>query len=255
VAALLLAGLVFALPGAHAADRPAGARELASATTYSGGVDFLPSVRYSQAILTVSGNGQTYRHELERGRQLSIGVFDPDGNLLADGTYSWQLQLVPTEAAAKRLRAAAAENGGRAPEPWAAQSGSFTIRGGFIADPAMAEAQERTATAHRRGAQSAALSASGFGGDRSAAQDDDAAVGSRAGVEAQVSAAARRQAPVAASSGLVQADRAAQDRSDAFTAAIGRSLEPAAASDDNQLSAPPRAPRPRSDGSNGRPRS
>ena len=236
------------LSPALAADGP---MQRASVAVYSGGVDFLPNVAHDGAVLTVSGNGQTWRYEVGARERPSIGVFAPDGQLLADGTYTWELQLRPGKAAAKRLREAAAENGGRAPEPWTAQSGSFAIRGGFIADPALSEAQERTASGPQRGLRSSFVA--GSFAARGPAEDDDDAVGSSADAEARVSAAAARRGPTAGTGVLQQPDRAPGDRSDAVTAALGRSLE-----FNNQQAAPSRratAPRPRSDGSNGRPRS
>ncbi len=227
-----------ALPSGLVAQGP----DLASVAVYSGGVDFLPNVDYRGAVLTVSGNGQTYRYELDSRQAPSIGVFTPGGRLLADGTYRWELELRPSEATARELRAEGAE-------PWRVQSGAFTIRAGIIADPAAVELREPP----RRGTGQGLTFTSGLQGTRRAATEDiDAAVGSRAGVEARVNAdAARAQAP--ASGAFQQADPGGGDDSDATTTALGRSLEPS-----NQLPAPSRraiAPRPRSDGSNGRPRS
>ena len=246
-----------ALPTALAAQR-GGAQDRAAVSVYAGGVDFRPSISYSQATLTVSGNGQTYSYHLAPGRRVSIGMFGPDGQFLDDGTYTWSLDFVPTAADATRLRAEAAENDGRALAPWTAQSGSFAIQGGVIADAGLVEAQQRTAAETRDGASISDFGTSSFGTGREAAQDDDGAVGSQAGVEAQVNATAGRQAPAASGGVLLQPDRTARDDSDAISAAMGRSLERAAAANDNQFSAQSQgalAPRPRSDGSNGRPRS
>ncbi len=252
IAAVVALLVVVGLPTAAGAQR-AGV-ERARVAVYTGGVDLVPEVAYKRAILTVAGNGQSHRYELAPGEPLSIGLFDPAGQLLADGAYRWELQLVPTERTAARLRAEAAQNDGRALEPWSAQSGSFTIRGGAIADPAVTEEQ-----VPRRAAGSTAArpgTAASLGADRPAADDGDAAVGSRVGAEAQVNAAAARRTPAAAGGVLLQGNRTVGDDGDATSAALGRSLEATAAA--NQLSSQSRgtlAPRPRSDGSNGRPRS
>lgn len=246
VALLMAAGLP-ATAAAQSADV-----QRARVAVYSGGVDLVPEVAYQRAILTVSGNGQSYRYDLAQGKPLSIGLFDPDGQLLVDGTYRWELQLVPTKQTAEKLRAEAAENNGRALRPWTAQSGSFTVRGGAIADPNLTEEQ-----ALNRLADSATARPGLSAGTSLSAVDSDATIGSREGVEAEVNAAAARATPRAALGGvLVQADRAAGDDADATSAALGRSLEATPTTD--LISPQSRgafAPRPRSDGSNGRPRS
>lgn len=254
LAVIALLAVVVGLPALAGAEGH-GAR--ARVATHTGGVDFLPDVAYQKAVLTVSGNGQTHRYEFAPGEAMTAGVFDPEGNLLADGVYTWELRFTPDEATAARLRAQAEANGGEAPDAWTAQSGSFAIRGGLVADPDAAEEQALRKAAEARAPQAATGAANPLAADRPAAQDDDAAVGSRTDVEARLQAAAARQTPSAGSAGLTQPDRPAGDDSDAAAAALGRSLEPATTHND-QLSAQRRgtyAPRPRSDGSNGRPRS
>ncbi len=245
VVALLV---VVGLPTSAGAQRVDAER--VRAAVYTGGVDLIPEVAYQRAILTVSGNGNSYRYELAAGEPLSIGLFDPAGQLLADGAYTWELQLVPTKQTADALRAEAAENDGRAFRPWSAQSGSFTIRGSAIADPAVTEEQ-----ALRRVADSAAARPGIAVASQLATADGDAAVGSRIGVEAQVNATAARRAPAASRGVLLLAANRAADDVDATSAALGRSLEPAASANQPSQSGGALAPRPRSDGSNGRPRS
>ena len=114
--ALLVAALaVIALPAA--ADGP-----LATATVYAGGVDFLPHVAYSGAKVSVSGPEMDYERTFAAGDRLSIGVFEPDGRLLADGVYTWRLSLTPDAREARELKRAARRNGGNAPEPWEAEA-------------------------------------------------------------------------------------------------------------------------------------
>ena len=236
-ALLVLAGLP-AVAGAQPGDTVR-----ARAAVYSNGVDFAPEVAFERAVVTVSGNGRSFRYEVEANGRLSIGLFDPEGQLLPDGSYTWELQLMPTEAAAARLRAGEAD-------AWAAQSGTFTIQGSAIADPSLTEANLYRVDDSRPATRGA------FGADRGDGPDSDAAVGSRAGVEARVNAAARTAPARATAGALLQPNRGGGDDSDTVTSALGRSLEPGAATN-NQLSAQSRgvAPRPRSDGSNGRPRS
>lgn len=254
LAAALIAGLMaaVAVPGALAGERS----DLAGHVTYSGGVDFQPYVDFASATLVLSGNGQDYQWSFESGDQLSIGTFDTAGQPLADGPYDWQLQLVPDQATARELRIAASLNDGNAPNAWHPLTGSFVIRDGQIADAELAEPGQLTRPGPRPGLRSA-MTPSALGASRERAEDDDAAVGSDTEAETRVSAAAsRRAAPAPAAAVLSQPDRVADD-SDALAAALGEAFERSTTSD-QQLSARSRGalvPQPRSDGSNGRPRS
>ena len=253
--ALLAALIAVGMPAAADAQR-GGAEQLARVAAHANGVDFVPNVEFHKAILTVSGNGKSYRYEIPAGRYPSIGVFDPDGQLLADGRYTWRLDLVPTAEIAAGLRAEAEENGGKPLTRWTPQNGSFAIANGTFADPTLSEATARPATRAAGLSETPFAAASGF--DRGPASDDDAAVGSREGYEdeTQMRAAASRPAPQAATGALVGPDRVTDD-ADAVAGALGRSLERPARSIDNEFQAQSRSSiaRPRSDGSNGRPRS
>lgn len=248
-ATALLALLALGLPAAAGAEPPGGTADRARVAVYAGGVDLIPEVAYRRATLTVSGNGVDHRYDLAPGQSLSIGMFGPDGQLLADGVYTWELRLVPTEATAAELRRSAAENGGRALAAWTAQSGTFTIRGGIIADPALGEASRRRAA---EPASASSLTPSFATVSSAAAGDDDFTVGSRADVEAAAKAAGRRSA-AAADGALAPEMHLTVEDSD--RAAPGRAPEATSAAADNQQFASSRTPRPRSDGSNGRPRS
>lgn len=250
LAILALAGL----PATAGAVGPIA--DSAQVAVYAGGVDFLPYDAYRKAVLTVSGNGATHRYQFDSYQKVTIGLFDPAGELLTDGRYNWELQLVPTEAQAKRLRAEAEDNDGVSPQALAPQSGWFAIRNGAIADPALGEAQ-RTRAVDPTAGPSPFATASGLDARRPPAQDEDGVVGFGDGVEAEVNAAARRQTPAAADGAPVRPDRSAAKDTDATTTGLGRSLEAAAATDNqiDEQSLGAQAPRPRSDGSNGRPRS
>ena len=251
-AVLIVAGLVpVGLPSALHAEGPA--QELVTATLYAGGVDFQPHVPFRRAVLTVSGNCQLYSRVFEAGERLSLGLLDPEGQPLAPGTYTWSLELVPDAATARELRIAATRNGGEAPAPWAPQPGSFTVFDGSIVDQGLEEA------APGRGFNSGLSSSTALAGPLPAtnavAEDTDSAVGTRQGVEAESRAAlARAKARPALVGGLQHPDRANFEREDATAQALGGSPEPTL---DNQSPAQSRSatPRPRSDGSNGRPRS
>jgi hypothetical protein len=65
------------------------------------------------------------------------------GDVLPDGIYSWRLAFIPDAAMARELRAAAAQNGGEAPNAWLPQSGSFAIQDGSIVSPDVVEPHSR----------------------------------------------------------------------------------------------------------------
>ena len=205
LAVVLVAGLVsIALPTALEARGGAG---VATAVVHAGGVDLLPSVRYGRAIVTVSGNGAVFRQVHRAGKALRIGVFDSRGQLLADGVYKWELQLVPDARSARRLRRQVQENGGGA--AWRSLTGTFAVRNGLIADRARAEARPpaRAPSAFRGAFPSTVGGASRA---RASAGDDDGAVGSRRGVEESVRAATGAPAAAGVSRrGLERADSAA----------------------------------------------
>ena len=167
--ALVVAGLVaLALPCAAAAG------ELADATPHAGGVDFLPGVAFSAAKITVSGPEIVYERSFGAGERLSVGLFDPQGDLLPDGTYKWRLELTPTADKARELRRAAKLNGGIAPDAWEAETGTFAVRNGLVVDRGLAEAgPARRAVAGDYGALGVDLSARAAS-DRIGDDDDDA---------------------------------------------------------------------------------
>ncbi len=228
VAALAAVLVVFGLPVAAEAQGALGAAaggEKALVTVYSGGVDFLPEVDFKKAVLTVSGKGSTYRQELDPGDRLSIGMFDPEGSLLPDGVYTWELRFVPTDEVAHELRAEAARNPGKRLEAWQAQSGSFAIRDGSVADPGLAE--PRPARARGMTADLGLRPAPPAAARRGSAEDTDDAVGLTVEFEASLRAAdAKAPAPVAIPR---RAGEAGFERSDSATLAFGASLEPAVA--------------------------
>ncbi len=132
VMAVLAAGLL-AVAGPATALEPAG--ELATVNVSSAGIDFRPEVEFGRAILTLSGGGDVYTREFAPGEDPFVSVFGPEGHLLADGSYQWELVLLPTRDARAALMIAASENGGEAPGARAAQTGAFVIVDGYIADP------------------------------------------------------------------------------------------------------------------------
>lgn len=247
LALLIVAALVSFLPPAASADS-----ELVTATVYSGGVDIQPRHDYSQAVVTVSGNGIVVRRVLEAGDELSIELYDLEGEYLPDGSYNWSIELVPDARTARELRLEATENDGKAPNAWLPETGTFAVINGQVASPDTEEISAR-----RPSSLDSGLPASRPGSEfkrTGAVLDDDAAVGSRQGFEEDMRTAGAKQG----SSAGVPSGREIFERSDAGAQAMGGSIEaPIAPSTPTGLDgAAPPAPRSISpDGKDGRPRS
>lgn len=255
VAALLVAGLASLAVPAIIEAQPAevGDRELAVVIVYSGGIELRPLLEYREAIVHVAGKDYDRRLVFEPGDRIDVGTYDAEGDALGDGAYSWQLELVPEDAAARDMRIAATHNGGEAPDAWPKQAGSFVILGGSVASSDLGEigsGPER----QESGLQPSTLGSRSFS-RAEAPLDDDAAVGSLEGVEAEVQADAARQAPPLVA-GL---GRDGFERSDNAAQALGQSPEQLLAEQLQQLRQQPgKTPVPRrttsSDGADGRPR-
>lgn len=223
IALAALAAIVIPATLEAQAPVPGGSAAIASATVFAGGVDLQPSRRHSGGVVTVSGNGLVFQQKIEANRGASIGVFDPEGQLLPDGVYGWELELYPDARTAKRLREAARKNNGRAPGAWQRQTGTFAIRNGLVAEPGLVETR---AARRPEGAGPAFPSTvAGPSAARGPAVDDDLAVGASKGVEAAVRAAGLRSTPQAQAGGRSQLDSEAVERSDAAALVTGRSLE------------------------------
>ena len=142
LAALVLAALV-ALPAI--ADEPSAAPRVASMSTAPGGLSWAPRVSFDKLVLTVQGGDFTSTQEFTSGQPYFAPV-DAEGYQLPDGTYTWELTVIPRalDANGKTYRSAQPSADGRsmkeaqAPEGLI-QSGSFTITGGAIVDPNLSE--------------------------------------------------------------------------------------------------------------------
>ena len=124
-----------------AAMGPATPEQSATVNVFPTGVQFQPNTSFKQAVVTVSGAGKAYRYVFSAGSTPEIGSFDPQGQPLPDGSYAWQLELLPTREAARQLAIAARDNGGIAPNAPAPLSGTFTIAGGYLASPELQEVE------------------------------------------------------------------------------------------------------------------
>ncbi len=142
-AVIALATLV-ALPAiSHAAPPP----QVALVNVTPGSVAWAPVVGFDKLVLTVSGQGFTKSYEFEAGG-VSFTPVDDEGYLLPDGSYSWELTVIPTAAtiSAGSFRSEKVSADGRAHQAAQVpaglkQSGTFTISGGAIADPNLVEVE------------------------------------------------------------------------------------------------------------------
>lgn len=132
---LILAVLATVGSAVHAVDSP----PTVAATVYSASVQLVASEPFEEAALTVSNGDLKFRQKFARGERPEIGLFDPAGNLLPDGVYRWELDLVPTAEAAEKLRDAARKHGAHNTSAWVPRSGSFAIAGGRFVDPNASE--------------------------------------------------------------------------------------------------------------------
>ncbi len=129
-------------------------------------VSFEPLVPYERLSLTVIGNNQVVLESwFDPGSPVLFDLFDQEGQPLADGTYSYELRVVPkispqarqllesarvagTEATtSSRLRALRA-----LPDGPVSLNGSFTILNGAVVDPDLPESSGEAGTDYRLGA-------------------------------------------------------------------------------------------------------
>ena len=199
--------------------------ELALVTFYSNGIEFQTYVAFSEAVVSVSGGETTFRQLFAGGEYPSITGYDLEGELLADGSYSWELKMTPDAATARELRLAANENGGEAPNAWRPLAGTFTIRDGQFVSPDLVEevapVEDRESVSN---GNVAPVYADSFGASDRDSEDSDAVGASEDEVQAAAaSASATATSPAAA--GLQAPDRGALDDSDREAELRGRSLE------------------------------
>jgi hypothetical protein len=111
----------------------------------SAGIDWAPLVEYDKLVLTVTGpDDVVIRREFKAGEQPSLSLFNRRGQKLADGSYSYELRVVPVFEPEVRERLSAAREAGNTAAvlselrragklPSASvQSGHFQITGGTL---------------------------------------------------------------------------------------------------------------------------
>jgi len=151
--AALICALIFCLATAAYARGPVG-----DTVRNAGEIFWNVNAPNEGFVLTVSGNDVNLRAEYAAGEQPSINPADFAGEALEDGTYTFELQVVPRLDASVRetLANARAQGNGEAvsselrragliPEALV-QSGSFTVEGGWIVTDQIEEAASKAAS-------------------------------------------------------------------------------------------------------------
>lgn len=109
------------------------AQEVAQVRPGSSGIDFLPVVENGGFVLTVSGpEGFHHRAEFGRGESPSFSIFDEGGGVLPDGSYHYELWVVPNDAQRRdafEANQVQSKSGGVEAR---VQSGGFSVVGGTI---------------------------------------------------------------------------------------------------------------------------
>ena len=251
----LLAAMIVSLAGPTLveAQRLADSAPEPALVSHSGaGLQFQPFVDFKEAVLSVSGGEVAFRQVYAGGEYPSISRYDMKGGALPDGTYNWELALLPDAATARELRIAAARNGGEAPNAWLPQTGTFTIKDGSFVDPKLVEPVAVARQSQGVGIRSA-TSPDGFRRRVRPSADLDASGVSEAEVRA-AAASAQIAAASAPGAGFQDFNPSGVGDSDAGTLELGQSLEEAAANQMTDSSTAPIAHRSiEPGGKNGRP--
>ena len=142
--------LVLALP--FLATPPAVASEVAEMIAGPSAVSFATKVAHDGSTLTVTGpGGFIFQERFSAGSEPLMSFFDGAGNVLVDGTYTWELVLSPALAPDVRATLAAARaagddsvaadlrNQGILPREPQVSSGAFSILGGALVNDAIQE--------------------------------------------------------------------------------------------------------------------
>ena len=109
---------VLLLPEVAASEGVRESKPFAEMAVGAGRVDWQPSGDYENLTLTVAGpEGLWFRQEFAAGQPASLSLMNQAGQLLPDGTYAYELRIVPRKA-------------GSLPERSLLQAGSFVVRDG-----------------------------------------------------------------------------------------------------------------------------
>jgi hypothetical protein len=107
---------------------------IADITIGANGIGWTPKVNYARMKLTVSGpDGTVISKSFDAGVTPYLGLSDNKGNYFIDGSYTYELRVIPT--LEKKVRTAGDSGAGIPREKPLVQSGSFTILGGGFVSP------------------------------------------------------------------------------------------------------------------------
>ncbi len=144
---LLLAAVVVS-GTAWGTEAPLAKAPLATLQVGAAGIEWQPQVDHERLVLTVSGPGGFLdRKEFAAGTSPSFSIYAQDGSLLPDGSYKYELRLVPrVDAATQRAQAAARESGEQGFEAplftaRTVQRGHFALLGGELVLPGLKEGE------------------------------------------------------------------------------------------------------------------
>lgn len=132
----VLAAALLALAPMIAEAAPAA--EVAAMSAGGAAVTWQPQVAdYDRMVLTVSGPGGVVRQEFKSGEAPSFSIFDAAGFHLADGSYTWELRVVPRGLKTRTDGESGLNSTPFGLRPGAAaeasvQSGAFAIRDGAL---------------------------------------------------------------------------------------------------------------------------
>lgn len=129
--AFLVALLVPTYLRAGASSPPAD--PIATLTASPVSLDWTPLADHERLVLTVAGpDGLLLRQELEPGKAPSLGLLDSTGTRLPDGSYSWELRVIPRRQVGMREKRTGP---GQSPDRPLVQSGHFSIQNGSFVVP------------------------------------------------------------------------------------------------------------------------
>ncbi len=125
----------------EAAERQA--EESVAAVEWSRGwLELAPRVEYERLMVTVSGGGGIFERQFQAGEKTLFALVDEAGKPLPDGSYTYEIRVVPrVDEGTRKALAEARESDdrkmlerlrreGRLPEPPPVQSGHFVLAGG-----------------------------------------------------------------------------------------------------------------------------
>jgi hypothetical protein len=132
---LIVSFLAVAVHGQETASKPV-ADEMIGAS----GISWVPRVNYSQLVLTISRpDGTVFSTTFESGKTPYADLGSILGSSYSDGSYTYELRVIPANAQKFRLESDIEAVGGMQSHKALTQSGYFLIQGGAIVTPGETE--------------------------------------------------------------------------------------------------------------------